>query len=168
MHDHSHVLTLNITMHSDSHSCSVACRRVWAALARNLPHQYKIAQSWEGMLWLPLRKCAFLYSECPPLLHCIILRESDCRPRKLHNAVSERATITSLDCALRNSSSQQLDWTAHYIVPTISQSPSSPDYALHSLGTLSPDLSVEIAQPSWSITQTCCKLVLKFILVLNW
>lgn len=55
----------------------------------------------------------------------------------------------------------------HYVVPTVSESPSSPDYAFHSLDSQSPNLPAEIAQPSWSVTQVCWKLVLKFILVFN-
>ena len=81
-----------------------------------------IAQSWEGRLCLPLWKYAFLPSNCSWGLLCTILRDSGCWPRKLGNAVTEPATIASWDCTLRNSSSQQPDWTVHYVVLEVSQS----------------------------------------------
>lgn len=67
-----------------------------------------IAQSWDGRLCLPLHKCAFLPKNCPPGLFCAFLRDSDCWPRKLRNAVTELVVIASWDCVLCNSSNQQL------------------------------------------------------------
>lgn len=56
--------------------------------------------------------------------------------KNIAHAVTEPATITIGDYTLCNSSSQQLDWTLHYVVPTkIFWPPNNPNYALCSLGS---------------------------------
>ena len=117
MHDHSLMLTLSIPMHSHSHSLLVSRRWVWVASARSLPHQDRITQSWEERLFLPLQKCAFLPSSYSLGLLCEILRDSECWPRKLRNAVTEPTTIASWDYVLCNSSNQQPECTMHCVVP---------------------------------------------------
>ena len=56
----------------------------------------------------------------------------------------------------------------HCVVPIEIRPSGGPNYVLHSFGSQSPYLLAEIAWPSWSVTQVCCKSVLKFVLVFNW
>ena len=105
MCDHSVMLIIYITMHWDSHSRSVARRWVWANVARTLSSLREHCAIGEGRLCLPLQKCAFLPRHYAQWLFCVFMRNSDCWPRKLCNAVIESATIASWDCTLRNSNS---------------------------------------------------------------
>lgn len=43
----------------------------------------------EGRLCVPLHKCTFIPSDCPPGFICAILRNSDCSPIELRNAVTK-------------------------------------------------------------------------------
>lgn len=78
-------------------------------------HRDNIAQSTEGRICLPLQKCAFLPSHCPPELFWVFLRDSDWWPRKLCNAIPKHAVTPSWNYTLRNPNSQHLVWIVHCV-----------------------------------------------------
>ena len=86
-------------------------------------HWDNIMKYGEERLCLPLQKCTFLPNHCPLGLFCAFMRDSDCWPRKLSNAVPEIAVTPSENCALRSSSGQQPNWIVHCKVLAVSHPP---------------------------------------------
>ena len=84
----------------------------------------------------------------PPGLFCAFMEDSGYLSQEIAQICPRAAVLPNYNCAMRNPTSLQLDWTMHCIVPIVSQSLSSLDYSLCSLGSRSPNLPDEIAQPS--------------------
>ena len=81
-------------------------------------------------------------------MFCEFLEESAHLAQEIVQSILGPVVLPSSNCALHNPNSQQLDWTVYCIVLGVNQPPSSMDYALCSLGSRSPKLLAEIAQPS--------------------
>ena len=167
MHYQSLLLSLSVTVHSLTYLLSVARRQIGPTLARALPSPRLHYATWERKTHLPLHIWTFLPSTSLQDCFAHFRRTVAAWPKKLRKYVPRPIVLPNWNCALCNDNSQQPDRSAHCTLPVVSQSPSSPGYALSNLGSWSPDLPIEIAQPSSSFTQVCYKLVLMFILVFD-
>ena len=148
-------------MHSLTYLLSVSRQRAGPTLARALPSPRLHCAILERKAHLPLHICTFLPST--GLQDCFLhfWRTMASSSKKLHKFVPRPRVLPNWNCALCNPSSQQQDWTVHYVVPAVSQSPNSPNYSCVALV-----VGLPTSRPKL-FTQASCKSVLMFILVFD-